>query len=61
VSNSDDKYVVFERWKSQADLEWHWNQPHAKRALQLFDEELLVPLSQDEDVTPLTDMVNDDG
>jgi len=48
---------VFERWKSQADLERHWNQPYTKRALQLFDEELVVPLSQDEDVTPLTDLV----
>ena len=39
MSNSDDKYVVFERWKSQADLDGTGVSHTQERALQLFDEE----------------------
>lgn len=26
IKGSEDKFVVFERWKNQAALEWHWKQ-----------------------------------
>jgi len=34
-----------------------WNQPYTKRALQLFNEEAVVPLSEDQGAAPLTDLV----
>ena len=53
VKGSQDKYVVFERWKDQAALEWHWEQPYTKETLELFSEHLATT----EDVTYLTDVM----
>ncbi|MBB5403011.1 quinol monooxygenase YgiN [Paraburkholderia youngii] len=57
VKGSDDKYVVFERWKDQAALDWHWQQPYTKEALALFGEHLATPLSETDDVAYLTDVM----
>jgi quinol monooxygenase YgiN len=57
VKGSEDKYVVFERWKNQAALEWHWEQPYTKETLKLFGEHLKTPLSETEDVAYLTDVM----
>src|SRR5215469_14099136 len=50
VKGSADKFVVFERWKDRAALEWHWKQPYTMDALQLFQEQLVTPMSEAEDV-----------
>lgn len=57
VKGSEDKYVVFERWKDQAALEWHWEQLYTKETLELFREHLAKPLSETEDVAYLTDVM----
>jgi quinol monooxygenase YgiN len=57
VKGCDDKYVVFERWKDQAALDWHWQQPYTKEALELFGEHLATPLSETQDVTYLTEVM----
>jgi quinol monooxygenase YgiN len=57
VKGSEDTFVVFERWKDQAALEWHWEQPYTKEALELFGEYLVTPLSNTEDVAYLTDVM----
>lgn len=57
VKDSEDKFVVFERWKDQAALTWHWEQPYTKEVLQLFAEHLAMPLSETKDVTHLTDVM----
>jgi quinol monooxygenase YgiN len=57
VQGQEDKYVVFERWKDQAALDWHWQQPYTKEALELFDQHLARPLSETEDVAYLTDVM----
>lgn len=57
VKGSEDKLVVFERWKDQAALEWHWEQPYTKETLELFGEHLAEPLSEAKDVLYLTDVM----
>lgn len=57
VKDSNDRYVLLERWVDQAALEWHWQQDYTKAALALFDEHLISPLSQTRDVTHLVDLV----
>ncbi|RQH07573.1 putative quinol monooxygenase [Paraburkholderia dinghuensis] len=57
VKGSEDRYVVYERWKDQAALDWHWEQPYTKEALALFGEHLATPLSEAEDVAYLTDVL----
>jgi len=57
VKGSADKFVVFERWKNRAALELHWKQPYAMDALQLFQEQLVAPLSEAEDVMYLRDVM----
>ena len=53
VKGSEDKYVLLERWKDQAALEWHWEQPYTKEVLRLFREHL----AETEDVAYLTDVI----
>ena len=55
VKGSEDKFVVYERWKDQAALEWHWEQAYTKDALALFGELLAAPLSEASNVLYLTD------
>lgn len=55
VKGSQDKFVVFERWKDQAALKRHWEQPYTKEVLQLFQAHLATPLSETENVTYLLD------
>lgn len=57
IKGSEDKFVVFERWKNQAALEWHWEQPYTKETLELFGEHLAEPLSEAKDVVYLTDVM----
>jgi quinol monooxygenase YgiN len=57
VKGSEDKFVVFERWKDQDALKRHWEQPYTKEVLQLFQEHLATPLSETEDVTYLIDIM----
>ena len=57
VKGGEDKFVIYERWKNQAALAWHWEQPYTKDALALFQEYLVEPLSQTKDVVYLTDVV----
>ena len=57
VKGGKDKFVVYERWKNQAALASHWEQPYTKAALALFEEYLVAPLSESNDVVYLTDMV----
>jgi len=57
VKGSEDRYVVYERWKDQAALEWHWEQPYTKETLELFGEYLARPLSETENVAYLTDIM----
>lgn len=53
----DDQLIIFERWRNQAALGSHWNEPYTKEVLALFEEHLLNPLSETEDVTYLRDMM----
>lgn len=57
AKDDDDCLVLFERWANQAALEAHWAQDYTKRVLALFEDNLVRPLSQNEDVTYLTDMM----
>ena len=57
AKNSKDKFVIFERWKNQAALEWHWEQTYTKEILALFEEHLAGPLAENEAVTYLTDVM----
>ena len=57
IKGSKDKFVVFERWKNQAALAWHWEQSYTKDALALFEECLVEPLSETKDVVYLTDVM----
>ncbi|AQR61038.1 hypothetical protein BZG35_04700 [Brevundimonas sp. LM2] len=50
-----DQLVLFERWTSQAALDRHWELDYTKRALAVFDQHLIRPLSPAEDVTYLSD------
>jgi len=52
-----DQLIIFERWAGQLALEQHWEQDYTKRVLTLFDENLLHPLSQSDDVTYLSDVL----
>jgi quinol monooxygenase YgiN len=61
VKGGEDKFVVFERWKDQAALESHWQQPYTKDALELFSEYLARPLSETEDVLYLQDVMKSKG
>lgn len=54
----EDQLVIFERWRDQAALERHWAEPYTKEVLSLFEEKLLRPLSEAEDVTYLLDMMH---
>ena len=55
VSDKPDTLVILERWKSKEALEGHWNLPYTKRALALFEENLLEPLTDGKNVVYLTD------
>lgn len=55
ATDDEDCLVLFERWANQAVLDQHWQQEYTKRVLALFEENLIRPLSQNEDVTYLTD------
>ena len=55
ATDDDDCLVLFERWANQTSLDEHWQQEYTKRVLVLFEENLIRPLSQNEDVTYLTD------
>ena len=55
--DEDDRLVLFERWVNQAALGQHWQQDYTKRVLVLFEENLVQPLSQTEDVTYLSDLM----
>ena len=57
MKGSEDTFVVFERWKNQAALEWHWEQLYTKETLALFAEHLVKPLSEAKDVIYLTDVM----
>lgn len=52
-----DQLLIFERWTEQSALEQHWERNYTKRVLTLFDENLLNPLSQSDDVTYLSDVL----
>ena len=54
AQDDDDRLVLFERWANQAALDQHWQQDYTKRVLALFEENLIRPLSQTEDVTYLS-------
>ncbi len=56
VAGADDTFIVFERWRDQAALDWHWQQPYTKEVLGLFASHLAKPFSEAEDVTYLSDM-----
>ena len=57
ANDEEDRLVLFERWANQAALEAHWAQDYTKRVLTLFEDNLVLPLSQTEDVTYLSDMM----
>lgn len=57
VKGSQDRFVVFERWKDQAALERHWEQPYTKEVLALFEAHLAKPLAEGGAVTYLTDLM----
>lgn len=57
----EDRFVVFERWQDQGALDRHWEQPHTKQVLALFQEHLAAPLADDEAVTYLTDVMRREG
>jgi len=54
AQNDADRIVLFERWANQAALDQHWQEDYTKRVLALFEENLIRPLSQTEDVTYLS-------
>ena len=55
VKGSEDKFVVYERWKNQAALERHWEQAYTKDALKLFAAYLARLLSETEETFYLED------
>lgn len=57
TTGSEDRVVIFERWKDQAALDRHWEQPYTKETLELFAAHLARPLSEAEDVAYLTDVM----
>lgn len=61
AQDDDDRLVLFERWADQAALELHWQQHYTKRVLSIFEENLVRPLSQTEDVTYLGDALRAAG
>lgn len=44
------QFVIFERWKNEEALEWHWKQPYTREMLELFNEHLVNLLSERENV-----------
>jgi len=54
AQDDDDRLVLFERWANQAALDQHWQQDYTKRVLALFEDNLIRPLSETEDVTYLS-------
>lgn len=50
AQGSDDRFVIFERWKNEEALEWHWKQPYTREMLELFNEHLVNLLSERENV-----------
>ena len=53
VKDSEDRYILLERWKDQSALDWHWQQDYTKAALALFEAHLVSSLSPTRDVTHL--------
>ena len=45
------------RWVNQAAVDLHWQEDYTKVVLAIFEEHLVRPLSQAEDVTYLSDML----
>jgi len=56
VAAAEDTFIVFERWRDQAALDRHWQQPYTKEIFALFAGYLAKPFSEAEDVTYLSDM-----
>ena len=52
-----DQLLIFERWTERSALEQHWEWNYTKHVLTLFDENLLHPLSQSDDVMYLSDVL----
>lgn len=52
-----DRLLIFERWENQAALEHHWQQDYTKEALGIFEQYLLKPLSDEDDVTYMCAMI----
>jgi len=61
AQDDNDRLVLFERWANQAALDQHWQQDYTKRVLAIFEENLIRPLSETEDVTYLSDMMRTAG
>ena len=61
AKDDDEQLVLFERWTNQAALDQHWRLDYTKRALALFDQHLIRPLSPTEDVTYLRDTMRAAG
>lgn len=57
VDDQPDRVVVFERWRSQADLDLHWRQDYTRRVLALFEQTLLQPPRRGESELYLTDVM----
>lgn len=55
--DDDDLLILFERWKNQAALEQHWQMDYTKEAMSVFEQNLLKPLSEEDDVTYLRDIM----
>lgn len=57
AQGSEDRFVIFERWKDQEALEWHWKQPYTRETIELFNEHLVNVLSESENVRYLDNVM----
>lgn len=55
--DDDDRLVILERWRDQDALDSHWAEPYTQEVLALFEDNLVAPLSETEDVTYLRDQL----
>lgn len=46
VNGRADEYLVLERWRDQASLDWHFEQPYTKDVLAMFSDNLAFPISE---------------
>lgn len=57
AQGSDDRFVIFERWKNEEALELHWKRSYTREMLELFNEHLVTLLSERQNVRYFNNVV----